>query len=80
MANEEIPEDLRLLENFPMYDTTFQDGPKLRQNLTLWATKTEEVSASIGRPAITGGCHCLSEYSFHSNYLRQTCLQACVYM
>lgn len=48
MADVEIPEDLRHLEDFPTYDTTFQDGPRFRQNLSQWALKTEKVRIWTG--------------------------------
>lgn len=40
----DIPQDLRRLTDFPVYDTTFTDGPKFRQQLTHWSTKTDKVS------------------------------------
>ena len=42
----DIPEDLRHLRDFPTYDTTFQDGPKFRQNLQYWTFKTEKVGVA----------------------------------
>ena len=42
----DIPEDLRHLRDFPTYDTTFQDGPKFRQNLQHWTFKTEKVGVA----------------------------------
>ena len=43
----DIPEDLRHLRDFPTYDTTFQDGPKFRQNLQHWTFKTEKVGVAL---------------------------------
>lgn len=43
----DIPEDLRHLRDFPTYDTTFQDGPKFRQNLQYWTFKTEKVGVAL---------------------------------
>ena len=40
---DDIPVDIRELQDFPLFNTSFQDGPKLRQNLHLWAQKTEKV-------------------------------------
>ena len=42
----QVPEDLRTLKDFPVYDASFQDGPCFRQNLTHWAIKTEKVGHS----------------------------------
>lgn len=51
MAGEtlaEIPQDLRELADFPVYDTTFTDGPKFRQQLSHWSTKTDKVDSERG--------------------------------
>ena len=44
---EDIPEDLRELKDFPVFNSMFQDGPKFRQNLTLWAFKTDKVGSTV---------------------------------
>ena len=43
MEVETIPEDLRHLRDFPTFDSTFQDKPTFRQNLSHWALKTDKV-------------------------------------
>lgn len=42
----QVPEDLRTLKDFPVYDASFQDGPCFRQNLSHWSLKTEKVRTS----------------------------------
>lgn len=43
---DSIPLDIRELQDFPSFNTSFQDGPNFRQNLHFWAQKTEKVSCA----------------------------------
>lgn len=40
----DVPEDVRVLKDFPHYDSSLQDGPRFRQSLNAWANRTEKVS------------------------------------
>lgn len=45
--DDTIPLDIRELQDFPLFNTSFQDGPNFRQNLNLWAQKTERLSTCL---------------------------------
>ncbi len=49
MEGETIPEDLRHLRDFPTFDSSFQDKPNFRQNLSHWAAKTDKVRVELLR-------------------------------
>eukprot|EP00731_Ephydatia_muelleri_P027972 Em0019g845a len=44
---DSIPLDIRELQDFPSFNTSFQDGPNFRQNLHFWAQKTEKLSSCM---------------------------------
>jgi hypothetical protein len=62
---DKIPDDILHLKDFPYYDSSLQDNPQFRQNLTTWANKTEKLAVVLDGVAEGFSCFCTAGAQQH---------------